>query len=76
MLFRSDVLRAIRPAAPELVVDDDRALVSDPLERAEVVVRRPRAAVESKKWRCPGAEITEDPIPGAVPEIFEVALRN
>ena len=71
-----DVARAIRTPAADLVVDDDRALVNEPLERAEVVVRRPRAAVKSKKWRCWGLEIADESIPGAVAPIVEIALRN
>jgi hypothetical protein len=71
-----DVLRAIRAAAPELVVDDNRALVSEPLERAEVVVRRPWTAVESKERHCIRRQVAGDPIPGAVSEIVEIALRN
>src|SRR5438093_10512806 len=35
-----DVPRAIGAPATDLVVDDDRALGTQPLERAEVVVRR------------------------------------
>jgi hypothetical protein len=66
----------IGSAAAKLVVDDDRSLVSKPLERAEVVVRLSRAAVESKERHCIRRQVARDPIPGAVSEIVEITLRN
>src|SRR5262249_22126285 len=71
-----EVLRAVRAPAAELVVEDDRALFCEPLERAEVVVRRPRSAVESKQRRCRSIEIADDAVPRAVAEIVDVALRS
>lgn len=71
-----DVPRAIRAAATKLVVDHERAFVGKPLEWAEVVVRRPWAAVESKQRHCIRRQVAGDPIPGAVSEIVEIALRN
>src|SRR6266550_3719460 len=71
-----DVLRAIGVAAADLVVEDDRALAAKPLERAEVVVRRPRAAMQGKQGHGRGSQIADDPVPGAPAAIVDMAFRG
>ncbi len=69
-----DVGRAIRVAASDLVVQDDGTLVREPFERAEVVVRRPGAAVQDEERGGLGGGIAGDADPGAVAQIVDVPL--
>jgi len=71
-----DVPRAIGAPATDLVVDDDRALGTQPLERAEVVVRRARAAVQGEERYRRRRQIADNSVPGAAAAIVDVALRN
>ena len=68
-----DVLRRLRPSAPELVVEHDRPLVREPLERREVVVRRPGPAVQGDERRP--AAVPADAVPGPPDRPLEVALH-
>ena len=69
-----DVLRPIRVAAPDLVVQDDRTLSRETLERPEVVMRRPRAAVQREQRDRSGAELSGHLVPGAVATEVDKAL--
>src|SRR6266545_3186617 len=69
-----DVGRAIRVSAADLVVEDDGTLVRKRLERGEVVVCRPRPAVQGEKRRGPGGGVADDAEPGAVAAVVDVSL--
>src|SRR6266567_7526991 len=69
-----DVGRAIRAAAPDLVVEDNRTLVSELLERREVMVRRTRPAVEREQRYGVRPAIADDAIPSAVTTQVDVSL--
>lgn len=71
-----DILWPIRAAAADLVVEDDRTLVSEALERREVVVRRARAAVEREQRHRTGAAVAGEAIPRAVTAKLDVSLPN
>ena len=66
-----DLLRRLRPPAPELVVEHHGPLVGEPLESREVVVRRPGPAVEREE-RDPA--LADPAKPGAVPAKVDVSL--
>src|SRR5207237_8555778 len=68
-----DVRRAVGVAAPDLVVDDDAALLREPLEGREVVVRGAGPAVQREKRR---ALLTGRAVPGAVAAEVDVSLRD
>ena len=56
-----DVLWAVRCPAPKLVVEDDLALLGEPLERSEVVMRRAGTAMKAQQRRAAG--LAGDPPP-------------
>ncbi len=71
-----DVLRSVRAATADLVVDDDRPLRRESLERTEVVMGGARAAVQGEERRGPGPELAGNAVPGAVAAKVGVALGN
>src|SRR5712664_3913068 len=71
-----DVLRPVRAAAADLVVDDDRTLGRKPFERSEVVMRGPGTTVQGEKWCGSRPEIAGDAVPRAVAAKVDVALGD
>src|SRR5882672_11357529 len=71
-----DVLRPIRTAAADLVVDDDRTLGRKPFEWSEVVMRGTGATVQGEKRRGSRPELAGNAVPGAVAAKVDVALGN
>ena len=71
-----DVLRPVRAAAADLVVEDDRPLWREPLEWSEVVMRGAGATVQREERRRPGPELAGDAVPGAVAAKVRVALGH
>ena len=69
-----DILRPVRAAAADLVVENDRALRREPFERGEVVMRRARPAVQSKEGGRPGLELAGNAVPGAIAAKVDVTL--
>lgn len=63
-----------RPAAAELVVEDDRALVRELEQRREVVMRRAGAAVQAQQRRA--VAFAGDEIPGAACFPFEGSFAH
>ena len=67
-------LRTVRASAAELVVHHHRPLVRQPFERTEVVVRRPRPAVQADERRPPS--LAGDAVPRAAERALEEALHG
>src|SRR5947199_7648722 len=64
-----DVPRAIGAPATDLVVDDDRALGTQPLERVNIVMRRDRAAVQGQALYHLRSQIHDSTTRGATPAL-------
>ena len=70
-----DVGRPVGAAAAQLVVDDDAAaLLGEPLERREVMVRRARPAVKADERIGPWLVVADDAEPRPVTVVAEPAL--
>src|SRR6266545_7525131 len=71
-----DALRPIRLAAADLVVEHDRPFVCKLLERREVVVRRPRSAVQREQRRHGRIEIADEAVPRPIAAEIDVSLAR
>src|SRR5919108_1222789 len=71
-----DVLRPVRLAAADLVVEDDGTLVREPLERREVVVRRAGSSVKRQQGNGAGVAVLDNAVPRAVPAVVDETLGD
>ena len=72
-----DVGRTVGCSTADLVVEDDRPLGAELLERREVVVRRPGPAVQGEQRHTPDSSSPGDAVPGAVAtEVDEAFSRH